>query len=202
MHRGRTRALGALLAMCVLAVIGVAPRAGRALVVSKPIVAPNAIVSLASHEWERLPATVALAKRWPASLVVLTLPEAVTAFNCHDCANRTHRLALAGVPASRVRVVQLREGGTYGEALAVRRLAASDRLQRVLVVTSPYHTRRALATFEAVLSSTGVQVGVEPASSTSPAEPARWWREPYDRAYVRYEWAALLYYRVRYGVSL
>ena len=199
--RTRGRALAALILVSVLAAILAAPRAGTALVVAKPIDAPDVIVSLASHEWERLPVTARLAKQWPAARVVLTLPERVTEFNCHDCSNRAHRLELAGVATSRVRIVPLREGGTYGEALAVRRLVLSSGQKRVLVVTSPYHTRRALATFETVLFPSGVLVGVEPARMTSPARPDRWWWAPYDRAYVRYEWAAILYYGIRHGVG-
>ena len=45
-------------------------------------------------------------------------------------------------------------------------------------------------------------VGVEPASSSSPARPDRWWAAPYDRAYVAYEWAAVVYYALRYRIAM
>jgi len=67
-------------------------------------------------------------------------------------------------------------------------------------VTSPYHTRRSLATFRQVVGAAGASVGVEPATRTSPARPERWLAASYDRAYVRYEWAAVFYYWLRYGV--
>jgi hypothetical protein len=57
-----------------------------------------------------------------------------------------------------------------------------------------------MATFRQVLGEDGVTVGVVPASKTSPARPEIWWARSYDRAYVTYEWAAVLYYRVRHGV--
>ena len=177
-----------------------APFAGTSLVLSKPIDDPDIIVSLASHEWERLPTVATCALRFPHALVVLTLPQKLNGFNCHDCGNRTHRLELAGVPARRVRVIELTEGGTYGEALAVRRFVSTAKLKRVLVVTSPYHTRRALATFESVMAPDGVRIGVEPASATSRAVPRWWWLLPDDRAYVPYEWAAIVYYAVRHRV--
>lgn len=191
-------ALGAAIAVAIALAAGL--YAGRLLVVSDVIDRPDAIVSLASHEWERLPATAALADRFPGATVVLTLPVPANTHNCHDCANRTRRLAQAGVSASRVRIVPLSAPGTHGEALAIRRLVVAAGIRRVLVVTSPYHTRRALATFRSVLSPLGVTVGVAPASFTSPARPRRWWAAPYDRAYVVYEWAAMLYYAGRYGV--
>jgi len=134
-------------------------------------------------------------------LVVLTHPKTVTKFNCHDCANRPQLLAKAGISAERIRIIGLTLGGTYGEAVATRDLVVAQHLKSVLVVTSPYHTRRSLATFRKVLGG-GVAVGVVASSDTSPARPDRWWAQGYDRAYVGYEWAAALYYQVRFGVPI
>jgi len=185
-----------------VAMIVLGSHAGSALVVSEPLASPDAIVSLASHEWERLPAAAALARQYPEALVVLTLPQPITEFNCHDCVHRAERLARAGVEARRIRVVPLTAPGTYGEAVATRALVTGQHLRSVLIVTSPYHTRRSLATFRTAFDATGVAVGVVPASATSPARPDSWWADPYDRAYVRYEWAAVLYYWMRYGVPM
>src|SRR5687767_13920802 len=189
-------------AIVVAVALALAARyAGAALVVNESVGPPDAIVSLASHEWERLPAAVALAGRYPHALVVLTHPKTVTKFNCHDCANRPQLLAKAGISAERIRIIGLTLGGTYGEAVATRDLVVAQHLKSVLVVTSPYHTRRSLATFRKVLGG-GVAVGVVASSGTSPARPDRWWAQGYDRAYVAYEWAAALYYQVRFGVPI
>lgn len=176
--------------------------AGTALVVARPIADPELIVSLASHEWERLPETARWAARYPQALVVLTQPQSVTIYNCHDCANRVHRLALLGVPEERIVTLVLNGPGTHGEAVAVRAYAEQQGVQRVLVVTSPYHTRRSLAVFRKVFAPLPVAIGVAPARETSVADPNRWWWGRYDRAYVGYEWAALLYYAGRYSVPL
>ena len=72
-----------------------------------------------------------------------------------------------------------------------------------MVVTSPYHTRRSLATFRQVFAGTPITIGVVPAEATSPARPDWWWwAAPYDRAYVGYEWAAITYYWFKYGVPI
>ena len=68
-----------------------------------------------------------------------------------------------------------------------------------MIVTTPYHTRRALAVFRSVFDGSGVEIGMAPASE-SPARPGRWWTTPYDRWYVAYEWAAIVYYAVKYRV--
>lgn len=201
MSRAWRFAAAAVAAVCAVALL-LAPWAGTALVVSAPGPAPDVIVSLASHEWERLPAVAAQAKTYPAALVVLTVPQEVTIHNCHDCANRPARLIRAGVAKSRIREMQLKAGGTYGEALALKDFMREHGLRRLMVVTSPYHTRRSRATFETVLAGTGVTVGIVPALASSPARPGSWIWSGYDRAYVQYEWAAIVYYWMRYHVPL
>ena len=188
--------------MVVVVCAAAVPYAGSALVVSAAVQSPDVIVSLASHEWERLPAAANVAQRYPHALVVLTLPPTVNGFNCHDCAHRADHLVKAGVARDRIRIVLLTQGGTYGEAVATRDFIAARHLESVLVVTSPYHTRRSLATFRTVLATAGVALGVVPATATSPARPEWWWAASYDRAYVRYEWAAVLYYWLRHGVPV
>ena len=174
--------------------------AGRVLVVSRPLSDPDAIVSLASHEWERLPLTAKLAVEHPRALVLITLPKVVTTYSCHDCDHRLEWLVAAGVDANRIRVLSVATGGTHGEAEACRDFVATMPIGNLLIVTSPYHTRRALAVFSKVLSAAGIQVGVEPATAFSLVRPDRWWLLPYDRWYVRYEWGATAYYAIRYGV--
>lgn len=176
--------------------------AGSLLVVSHPLPRTDAILSLASHEWERLPLAVRLAREHPGAVVLLTEPREVTEFNCHECANRTEWLVEHGVDASRIHVLPLTADGTWGEAQAVVAFAREARLRRLVVATSPYHTRRSLAVFRSVFDGTGVEVGIVPASDTSEARPSRWWMGDYDRRYVAYEWAAIVYYAWRYGVGV
>jgi uncharacterized SAM-binding protein YcdF (DUF218 family) len=184
----------------VLLALVLGPSVGTLLVVSHAVREPDAIISLSSHEWERLPVTARLASGNASAAVLLTLPQPATVDNCHDCAGRVRRLERLGVPSHRVRVLPLSAPGTYGEALAARDWARQAHIRRLLIVTTPYHTRRSRATFEAVFEGTGIEIGIEPAS-TSPARPDRWWATPYDRAYVVYEWTAIVYYGIRYGVA-
>ena len=190
-----------LLAVAVAALVVLAGMfgAGTLLVVRKPLNHPDAIVSLASHEWERLPATARLAHENPAASIILTLPEKVTIYNCHDCGGRLSRLQHLGIPPDRVHTLPLTSPGTYGEALAVLAFTHRNPVNRLLIVTTPYHTRRSLAAFRSVFAGSGVEIGVEPADS-SPARPTRWWATPYDRAYVVYEWAATADHAVRYHI--
>jgi uncharacterized SAM-binding protein YcdF (DUF218 family) len=199
----RAWSIAAVVGLVALIAAGLVARvAGTSLVLSRPLAEPDAILSLASHEWERLPLTIALARQHPQARVLLTLPKDVNRFNCHDCADRVGWLTKSGISADRIEVLPIPGSGTYGEAVATRRYADTHqgKVQRLLVVTSPYHTRRALAVFARVFDGSGVRLGMVPATATSPAQPQAWWRTPYDRWYVRHEWAATVYYALRYGV--
>ena len=199
--RWRRRWLVILPVLAILAVpaASVLRQAGTALIVDEEIDRPDAIISLASHEWERLPEAAALARRWPEARVLLTQPITVSAFNCNDCDHRMDRLIAAGVAKDRIVLLPRRVYRTLDEAAAFREWAVQQGMKSVMVVTSPYHTIRSLETFRHVLMGTGIAVGVRPASGTR-VEPGRWWLHKYDRWYVGYEWRARIFYLVRFGV--
>ena len=198
----RRRWWGAAAALLLIVAVSWPLRhAGTALVVSRDVGAPDAIVMLASHEWERLPAAAAEAHRYPNARVLLTVPVTITPYNCYRCDERVEWLRAEGVAPSRVIVLPKHASNTYGEATAARAWAIASGIRRLLIVTSPYHTRRALATFTQVFGAGPVCVGVVPAAGAR-GDPAAWWWSSYDRYYVAYEWAAILKYRLVYGVPV
>jgi len=174
--------------------------AGVTLVVSRHIDDPNAIVVLASHEWERLPVAVQLARRYPAAQVLLTQPANVTEHNCHECAKRSDWLREAGIARERITVLPQLVTNTYDEANAARAFVERRGIDRLVIVTSPYHGRRALATFRHLFRSARLRTDLGLASTMSAAAPARWWAYRYDREYVAYEWTGIVYYAVKFGV--
>lgn len=183
----------AVLVACLAVVFTAASHAGTALVVAVSVDDPQAIITLGSHEWERLPAAAQLAKAHPNALVFLTVPKQPTKHNCHDCEGRAARLVAAGVSPARLVMLPSRVSNTRDEAIAARTECTQRGFRRLVVVTSPYHTRRALATFVDVFTGTDATIGIVP-SDRSPARPHQWWGSPYDRAYVGYEWAAIVYH--------
>ena len=189
----------ATIGVAAVATIWPAMSAGSALVVRHDVPNPDAFISLGSHEWERLPAVARLARTASDAVVLLTQPVKPTPANCHRCAERVGWLRSLGIPSERLLILPRKVGNTRDEAIAVAEHARTSRIRRLMIVTSPYHARRALAVFESVLGPQ-VVVGLHPATEDSPARPARWWMGPYDRAYVAYEWAALAWYGLRYGI--
>jgi uncharacterized SAM-binding protein YcdF (DUF218 family) len=199
-RRRRTVWKAGVAAAIVLLVVGFVPRLGEMLIVSQPLEAPDAILSLASHEWERLPVTAELATRYPHARVLLTEPLNVNAYNCHLCAERVAVLEHLGVAPERVTVLPERVYRTYDEAAVALRYAEAHGIGRLLVVTSAYHTRRTLVTFRGAFGGSGISIGVQPAVGETDLHTRTWWAHGYDRGYVWYEWQALAFYAVRFGV--
>lgn len=166
------------------------------LIAQRSVDRPDAIVVLASHEWERIPAAADLARQHPGAAVVLTVSRQFSELSCHLCGERPRWLNHLGVDGRRIVEVEMgAEGGTWGEALAVTGEARRRGWRRVQVVTSVYHTRRALWTFRRAAGE-GLEVGVSSASAHSALRPAAWWLSIEDAWYVGYEWAAMGKYAV------
>ena len=189
-------------AIAILVVWRIVPAPAWFLISSTPPSAPDTLLALASHEWERLPVLAEAAMRYPNAVVLLTVPQAPNEHNCFRCSARVSWLERLGVDRTRVIEVVISEGGTWGEAVTIRQVSRHARFGSLLVVTSPYHSRRSLATFRHHFAGTDVDIGVYPALSASPATPDRWLLHHYDREYVAYEWAALVYYAARMAVDV
>ncbi len=157
---------------------------------------------LASHEWERIPAAVKLARAYPDATVLLTVPAVVTELNCQRCLERPELFTGEGIAPERIHVIPERVRNTHDEALATLHYWQRSPFNQLAVVTSPYHARRSLATFRHVFQRQSVQIGIYPASEESKARPNRWWVRWDDVRYVMYEWAAVAYYRVKFGVPM
>jgi uncharacterized SAM-binding protein YcdF (DUF218 family) len=105
----------------------------------------------------------------------------------------------SGVPPDDVVILPGRVRSTYDEALAAHAYARAQRLRSLLIVTSPYHTRRALWVFNRVLAADGVAVGVDPVplGDQSPA-PGVWWLSRSGWQNVASEYPKFLYYVLVY----
>jgi uncharacterized SAM-binding protein YcdF (DUF218 family) len=174
---------------------------GTMLVVTEPVEHPEAIVVLGSHEWERLPVAVQLARANPTARVWLTLPAEVTEHNCFQCAQRLDWLRAEGIGQERVTVLPQRVVNTYTEAAATAAFVGKQPVERLVIVTSAYHGRRALATFRQVFTRSGLRTQIGVATATSSVKPTHWWLRRYDIDYVTYEWAGIVYYALRFGVA-
>lgn len=109
-------------------------------------------------------------------------------------------LRRAGVPAERIEVLPGTVGGTHEESVRLREYAAAKGLRSLLVVTSGYHSRRALWTLRRVFGAGGVEVGLSaaPPGAATP-RPATWWMSAGGWRVVAGEYLKFIYYWQHYG---
>lgn len=108
-------------------------------------------------------------------------------------------LKRAGVAEAEIKMLPQNVSSTYDEALLLRGYAEAHGLRSILLVTSAYHSRRALWTFHKVFEGSGINVGL---LSVAPGEqmplPATWWLHARGWQVVAGEYLKLIYYWVRY----
>jgi uncharacterized SAM-binding protein YcdF (DUF218 family) len=104
-------------------------------------------------------------------------------------------LIKAGVPEDRIRMIPGVADTTHNEALLVKKYVANEGFRSVLVVTSSYHSRRALRTLNQAFAGTGTTVGLS-VSSTAPS--VEWWVRPDGWRTVGAEFVKLVYYWFKY----
>ncbi len=103
-----------------------------------------------------------------------------------------------GLPAE-VALVADTAQSTYDEATLARDLAARHGWRSLIIVTDPYHTRRAVRTFRAIIPDVQVTASVAPfldPSSDPLSRGVRVWR------YAAAELIKIAFYRLHYGIPL
>ncbi|HWF89012.1 MAG TPA: YdcF family protein [Pyrinomonadaceae bacterium] len=109
------------------------------------------------------------------------------------------QLRNAGVPSESIEVLMQPVTSTYDETEVVRNYAQQHGLHSILIVTSAYHSRRALWVFTRVFRDTAIQIGLDavPPGQQSPP-PATWWLRLRGWQQVPTEYVKMVYYLIRY----
>ena len=111
----------------------------------------------------------------------------------------SRRLQQQGVPADRIQLANGPALGTYEESLLLRDHATSHQYQRLLIVTSAYHSRRALWSMRRACEGSGIQVGIEtPPPGWQTPSPWLWWSRRFGWKTVAGEYPKMIYYWSRY----
>jgi uncharacterized SAM-binding protein YcdF (DUF218 family) len=180
--------------------------AARALIVKADLASADALVVLSgsSSYLERTQRAAELYRQGRAPVVLLTNDHTRGGWSSALQTNpffvdrAIDELTKQGVPLERIIIVPGVAASTQSEAVIVRDYAASKGLRSVLIITSAYHSRRALRTFRKTFEGTGVVIGLEPSSKASPSA-AFWWLRPSGWRDVAGEYVKLTYYRFVYG---
>lgn len=104
-----------------------------------------------------------------------------------------------GVPAYAIDVIPQIVTSTHDEAVMAHEYAERQKLKSLQIVTSPYHTRRALWTFQRVFANSNIELGIDapPTGQQSP-HPLLWWTSPLGWKMVCGEYLKFICYRARY----
>lgn len=103
-----------------------------------------------------------------------------------------------GIPDNAIVIPQRIHGSTAAEAITLRELATRYRWQRVIIVSSKYHLRRAAFAFRRELRGTDVRVMMR-GTRYDGLEPKRWWRQRADIQQIILEVPKLIAYLLGLG---
>lgn len=180
----------------------------RALILSAPLNSADAIVVLSGSSTyvERTHKAAELYRQGRAPLVLLTNDNmrggwsSAQQRNPYFVERATDELIEQGVPAEKIRIVPGLASGTHEEVLLVKDYTTAQGLRSILVVTSAYHSRRALRTLRQNFNGMGTTIGLEPVPPgwQTPA-PAFWWLRFQGWRSVGAEYVKLIYYWLKYG---
>ena len=203
-RRRRFLVTGALL---VLAAPLFAWGAARLLIVKAEIQAADAIIvfSGSSTYVERAARAAELYREGRAPLIVLTNDGVTGSWDHREERNpyfyelSAKRIQQQGVPADRISVAPGQALGTYDESVLVRDFAVAHKLKRLLVVTSGYHSRRALWSMRRACEGSGIEIGIDsaPPGWQTPS-PWVWWSKRRGWKLVGGEYVKMIYYWAKY----
>jgi uncharacterized SAM-binding protein YcdF (DUF218 family) len=156
--------------------------AARLLIVRAPLEHPEIIVVLSGSATlhERAQHAAKLFSIYQPQQVILTNDNQQGGWSVADQRNpffyeQTRReLIQSGVPADRVAVLYTPVSSTWSEASVVSQYVKGKDIHRILIVTSSYHSRRALSTFRTILPS-NIFVGLDPVETGIQTPSAATW---------------------------
>ena len=168
------------------------PWIGEFLVVADPLQKADALALLAGDENERISAGALLFQQGYADWFILTdmrleIPDSQGIYS----ANVKHKAMAQGVPEERILIIPGPVSTTYEEVARLKEFTVSQGFRSLIVVTSPFHTRRARWLLREAFSGSGVTLTVRPALN-HPYQAEAWWRTPQDRQATALEYTKLL----------
>lgn len=175
------------------------------LIIEKPLDKADAIMVLAGSSTyiERTQQAAELYKKGVSSKILLTDDGGLSGWSQKEQRNIPYpelakrELISQGVPQDSIEMLPGQIDGTIYEAKLFSKVAEERNYKSVLLVTSAYHSRRAMWTFERVLEENDLKVklGVKPAMTAQQTPPPfTWWLSPQGWEFVAGEYVKSLYY--------
>ena len=196
--------LAAIAALFLVVAVVAAPRLGAWLVVVDPLQKADAIFVLGGTMFERpLEAADLYREGWAPRLLLMRqvadegeqeLRRRGIPFQ-REIDVQVEVLTRLGVPRTAIEVLE-EQNSTRDEGIALRAVVAAHHWQRVIIVTSKQHTRRARLVMTRQLADTGAQAIVR-ASRYDKADVDAWWRNRSTMRFTLFETQRLIAYWLR-----
>jgi uncharacterized SAM-binding protein YcdF (DUF218 family) len=201
------RPIPKIVSCCILIWPFVAWAAAKALITEAPLDRADAIVVLGGSATykERAREAARLLHEGRSQLILITNDDMRGPWSSEEQRNlyfyerSFEELRKAGVSPQNIDLAVTPVASTYEEAQVVKDYAQQRGLRSILIVTSAYHSRRALWVFSRVFRDTGIRVGlisVQPGEETPPA--ATWWLSVRGWRLVPTEYVKMVYYLINY----
>ena len=192
---------------CVVMWLLMAWVGAQLLIVKSELASADAIIVLSGSSTyvERVDWAARLYREGRAPVILLTNDSVISGWNEAEQRNpyfyelAVGELRQRGVPVASIRVVPEIVSGSYEESLELRDYAIAHKFKRLQVVTSAYHSRRALWSVRRAFVGSDIEVGVDgpPPGWQTPAA-ASWWLHRQGWKVVAGEYVKMLYYQTRY----
>jgi len=138
---------------------------GSYLIVSNELEYANAIVVLSGGDESRMQEALELYNQNYSNLIILTeTGDVVEGYDYLHSFDMRIELLNNGVPSGNILMTDQVATSTVEEAEAVKRLLTNRQLTSCIVVTDPYHTRRAYTIFKDTFADTGIKIMIHPTS--------------------------------------
>ncbi|MFM9903224.1 MAG: YdcF family protein [Pyrinomonadaceae bacterium] len=184
-----------------------APFLANYLIVDKPLEHADAIIVLSGSAVykERIQKAAELYKQGVAPRIFISNDGEAGGWSNADLRNPLYveleqrQLIAAGVSPDAIIILPGIVSGTHSEAEALKNEVTERPINSVLIVTSAYHTRRALRTFEKILTENKVEIGIAhpPAGELTPSS-YYWWLKPRGWQMVAGEYVKSVVYSFYY----
>jgi uncharacterized SAM-binding protein YcdF (DUF218 family) len=180
----------------------------RWLIVSAPLDHADAIVVLSGSSTlsERTQHAARLYSQHRSKRILLTTDNRQGGWSAAEHRNpyfdeiAVKELSGLGVPSQNVEVVRPPVNSTWDEALLISQYSKTHNLRSILIVTSSYHSRRALWTFRTLLRGSSTQIGLDPVETgIQTPSPTTWWLHARGWQLVLVEYLKLIYYCLHLG---
>jgi uncharacterized SAM-binding protein YcdF (DUF218 family) len=167
--------------------VAVAPQLAGHLIVEKPLDHADAMIVLSGSAVykERTQKAAELYKKGVAPLIFINNDGERAGWSQQEQTNPPYveleqrELIANGVMPDAIVVLTGVVSGTDQEVQAIKPELDQRQIKSLLVVTSAYHTRRALRTFEKVLADKDVKIGIaHPPAGVATPDPNYWWLSP------------------------